>query len=93
MSKTQNYRDIKNFMHNELGLDKKIVNEIAERFIESNLEAIIKRRLDIVLSNSEFDYKVAKIINDKIGKTIEDKVRNSIKWGGMSINIQMLPEK
>ncbi len=66
---------------------------MAEKYAEEKLEAIINRKLDEKLNSGGFEIMLQRVINKKIGYLIEDKVAKSIKWGGLKIDVKMLPEK
>ena len=65
----ENYREVKNYLHNELGLDQDKVMELAEKYIEKKLDKMIGDKLESMDFSRYVFNEVSKVINDEEHKT------------------------
>lgn len=65
----ENYREVKNYLHNELGLDQDKVMELAEKYIEKKLDKMIGDKLDSMEFDRYVFNEISKVINDKETRT------------------------
>jgi hypothetical protein len=63
-----NYREVKNYLHNDLGLDQDKVMELAEKYIEKKLDKMIGDKLDSMDFSRYVFNEVSKVINNKNDK-------------------------
>lgn len=63
--KSKEYRDMKNYLHNELGMDRDFVLKRAQTYIEKSIDQHVVQMLDSAW--------VSNMINRKIGEVIDRK--------------------
>lgn len=78
-----NYKAIKNFLHNELGVSKKVALDLIEDFIQKEVE----RRLDNYFYSKEFDFKVERLVNKAIIPIAQKEIKSRINWAKLEITI------
>lgn len=78
-----NYKAIKNFLHNELGISRKVALDLIEDFIQKEVE----RRLDVYFYSSAFESKVERLVNKAIIPIAQNEIKTRINWAKLDITI------
>lgn len=78
-----NYKAIKNFLHNELGISKKVVLDLIEDFIQKEVE----RRLDVYFYSNAFESKAKRLVNEAINPIAQKEIKSRINWAKLEITI------
>ena len=78
-----NYKAIKNFLHNELGISKKVALDLIEDFIQREVE----RRLNEYFCSNTFKSKVEILVNKTILPIAQNEIRSRINWSKLDITI------
>lgn len=64
MSKSDNYREVKNFLENELGINKETIADICTKVIERSVE----KHIDAYFLGPSFSMKISGIISQALTK-------------------------
>lgn len=94
-NKSKTYADMKNYLHNELGIDRKHVMEHLEVYVDK----LVDEKLDKLLDSNHFLHRLnAKIqtVHDRLQKTAEavitEEVRKSIKFKTIHVDVTVSEE-
>jgi predicted flavoprotein YhiN len=78
-----NYKAIKNFIHNELGISKQVVVDLTTEFIEKQVSEGIER----YLNSKSFENTLNRRIDSRIVPVIEKEIRSKISWTKLEVTI------
>jgi hypothetical protein len=62
MSTKKEYKAIKNFIHNEAGINKELIKEFAEQYLETSIDRMIADKLDSKWMEGLIVRKIGEII-------------------------------
>lgn len=75
MATKKEYKAIKNFIHNEAGVNKALIKEFAEQYLEKAIDKMISDKIDSKWMEGLIVRKIGEIITG-------EKDYSTIRWGG-----------